>query len=697
QTSTDVWGIAFGAGNIARVSVAPGVTAGDEKIPRYFALRPLANALVARNGVAIQPLLADGTLGTAVSTDYQGVDLETWAQRFLGDVDLFVSSPYAAAAYQTPQRQSLESVLESKSTLADGIAEGLDYILDFGQSDPSRTIPSPPDWSSAVESLRQMLLVNLTAGYDVDAVVQYDATVSSPWSDLYANLSGPGKLADVPLLNELRATLTSGKTSLTSTPENEPSYVNFLLDVAEEGRGRAVDLEMEYPINEVEFNIEEIVDGYDASDWLTLVLDDDLPSEVSIDLGTPSVPLPVRSYPPLPALLGQTAVAAHADPIDYAEAMLWDYAFAYQHQSMDVDQIRLEVELNQASTLGATTDDDADLFAALAQYNSVAPALWDILEHLPDYATSVEQATIENAMATFASLAANVATAWSSYWSGDVVTAEEKTLSAGPEPELYVFLQTLETRFDDTLETFFYTSLYLEREVADGTLDWPVMGVFVDGAYVSMGEGVDTDDGRRYDFPDGVVAFSLLTLEMRFSGLGIADYQNASSQLQVIRNANLSTLAPTRSAFVYQTQWFAFPNVVSPLLSWRDAFAMGTWTTDPVTNPLSEVFTALFGTATGDRTLSCAIRYGYELATSADGQRIVPSLPVKFRPKFTYDAAEETGTVQQIIAAVQSWYTEMQPVTTGAEWLFGINLYSSVDGQNDRPLLELPVYATTTD
>ena len=336
---------------------------GSEKIPRYFALRPLDNALVARNGVPIRPLLADGTLGVKQLNDFQGVDMETWAQRFLADVDLFLSAPYAAAAYQTPKRQTIESVLGSKDVLAGGIAAGLDYILDFGQPDPSVTTPAPPDWSSAVESLRQLLLVDLSAGYDTDAVVQYDATASSPWSTSYANLNGPGKLADDPQLNQLRATLSSAKTSLTTTPQGRPSYVNFLLEVAEEGRGRTADLQISYPINEVEFNIKEVVDGYNASDWLTLVLNNDLPSQVSVDLGTPSVPLPVRSYPPLPTLLGQAATPAHETPTGYAQAMQWDYTFAYMHQSLAVDQIRLEVEFNQTPLLAtARALDDVDLF-----------------------------------------------------------------------------------------------------------------------------------------------------------------------------------------------------------------------------------------------------------------------------------------------------------------------------------------------
>lgn len=694
ETSTDVWGIAFGSSYIASVNIAPGVTAGSAKIPRYFALRPLDNALVARNGVPIKPLLANGTLGDKQLNDFQGVDMETWAQRFLADVDLFLSAPYAAAAYQTPKRQTIELVLGSKDVLAGGIAAGLDYILDFGQPDPSVTTPPPPDWNSAVESLRQLLLANLSAGYDTDAVVQYDATASSPWTTTYANLNGPGKLADDPQLNQLNTTLSSAKTSLTSTTQGKPSYVNFLLEVAEEGRGRTADLQISYPINEVEFNIKEIVDGYNASDWLTLVLNNDLPSQVSVDLGTPSVPLPVRSYPPLPTLLGQAATPAHETPVDYAQAMQWDYTFAYMHQSLAVDQIRLEVEFNQTPLLAtAGAPDEVDLFTALAQYNNVAPQLWDILKRLPDYSKAGDKETIENAMETFAGLVGLVATAWSSYWSKSDVVAQRMASTLGPQPERYIFRQTLDATFDPVLDKWFYKELYLERELAQGPLGWPVMGVFVDNELKPMGNGVDTPRGRRYDFPAGVEAFNMLALEMRFAGLGIANYQNASSQLQVMRNANLSPLAPTRSAFVYQTQWFAFPSLVSPLLSWRDPFPIGTWTTNPATNPLGAVFNQLFGAATNNRTISCGIRYGYELATSDDGSKIVPYLPVKFRPKFVYDPTVATGTVSEIIEAVQSWYSQQLPVTTGGEWLIGLNLYSSVDGQLDRPLLELPVFS----
>ena len=86
-----------------------------------------------------------------------------------------------------------------------------------------------------------------------------------------------------------------------------------------------------------------------------------------------------------------------------------------------------------------------------------------------------------------------------------------------------------------------------------------------------------------------------------------------------------------------------------------------------------------------DRLVDCAIRYGYELGGSARAS-LVSYLPVRYAPKFTYGPSE---TVRAIINAVLSWQDEENPAPTGGEWVFGVSLYSSVDGQLERPLLEL--------
>ena len=71
-------------------------------------------------------------------------------------------------------------------------------------------------------------------------------------------------------------------------------------------------------------------------------------------------------------------------------------------------------------------------------------------------------------METFATLVGSVATAWSSYWgSGDVV-AKRIASSLGPQPERYTFRQTLDAH--PVLDKWFYKELYLERELAQGSL-----------------------------------------------------------------------------------------------------------------------------------------------------------------------------------------------------------------------------------
>ncbi|HWX43807.1 MAG TPA: hypothetical protein VNY52_00625 [Solirubrobacteraceae bacterium] len=745
ETPADVWAVAFGAGQIASVQVKPGTTVGRAKAPRYYALRPLAPGLVSRSGVPIAPLQADGTLGAALASDYQGIDMETWAQRLLADVDLFTSAPYATGAYRSAKRASLQRVLAAKGKLAGAVADGLDYVLDLGPTDPdppdpAARKPQPADWLSAREALRQRLLVGLLDGYGTDAVVQYDSTATTP-SGTHARLCGPGKLPDQPSVpaprnplsgaqernlslpgervpptpldvEERRASLSTAKTSLASGGD----FVNFMLDVSREGHQRSVALDLSYPINELEFGIEPIVEGYDASSWLAFVrpFAANLPSAVSVELGQPEVPLPLRGYPLLPALLGQCAEPTNQQPTDYRQALRWDYICTFQHQSAAPDQLRLEVEFNRpaASTLAAGAEDD--LFAKLAQYVAVAPELWAILEGLPDLAAAASgtpdapghlagaedpagaarfalNTTLENAIGTFADLVEAVAERWSKHWTGTAVAAPEPLPAAavpgGPAAARYAFTATLNPVWDATTARWYWESLLLERTHADGGLDWPTLGWFEPGGPVrTLGTSVETPAGRRYDFPPlTVAAYQPLGYQLRMPGLHVADYQSADTRVQVVRNAQLIAGGPpTRPAFVYHTPRLSFASPVAPLLSWDEPLPIGRWRDALGENPLPGVFAAIFDNNASSRSIACEIRYGYELGGSAQAP-LVSHLPVAFRPKYDYAAT----SVQQIIDTVTTWRTANAPATVGGEWVFSLSMFSSVDSSSDRPLLKL--------
>jgi hypothetical protein len=465
---TDVWAIGFGPGLIEQVSVQPPFT--DPAAPQFFALRPLFNHLVSRQGIDISSLKDDGTLDdTAVSMNFQGVDVETWASGFLADVDLFLSAVYAAAAYRGIARTDLESVIRTKSGLADAVAAGLDYVLD--PNPPS--LPIQNDRKSACEFLKQQLLTGLSRAWDIDVMVQYNSTVTiaPKWANqLQARLSGAASKESLAVTDDgKRVGIAGAKIDL----EAPSAFVNFGVtlqkpfDAKDHSAGEAMqsnlDLNLGYDINEVEFNIKTITQGYQASDWLSFVLPPpDKPTKPpgwSITLGRTKAPLPLRNYPAPAILVSQTAQRTYPDSTDISQASQWTYLFAYQHASAAQDQISFDVTFNEPSNMfAAELADEDDLFSALAQYATVRGKLWDILKTLPATAKVESNTPLANAITTFAGLVQRVSNMWGAHWATpqteDWTSMKLRAAAlAGDTPDLpqlesYNYVTTPEWRID---------------------------------------------------------------------------------------------------------------------------------------------------------------------------------------------------------------------------------------------------------
>lgn len=694
---TDVWAVSFVTpGGITQVHITPptevpGVQTGPQ--PRSFALRPLSNRLESRSGLNIKLLDPQtGLYGPSEIRDYQGIDLEVWAKAFLADFDLFLTAAYAAPAYQSA-RNALEIALGAKKDLAGAVADGLSLVLDV----PEDAEIGSDNWTAAREALRQQLLVKLSRAYATAAVIQFEAQVAAPVEAASSRLSGAGRILDVlapPGDEDDSAPETWRKAQLgnAKTPLGSGSWpVTFLLSVPDEAQHRAVGLSLDYAVNELEFDIRPEVEGYDASSWLSFVrpLSQNPPAALSAELGSPVVPIPLRAYPPLAALVSQHADINSA-PTTLDEAVRWSYVLVYQHQSSAQDQIRLEVEFNIAPLSARKMAVEDDLFGRLAQYAAIAPTLWPLLAGLADPAAGVSPPVVANAVQTYADLIRQVADAWTAHWGEAPASLSQAASEASPPPgttELYDFVATLDSA--EAAGTFSYTRLTLQRSPADGAMAWPTIVVIkTDGRRVPLTPAAppaaDADaDVQVYDFPPGEVeAFSPLGFELTFAGLHIAHYQNALSRVWVERNARL--LGPdgpaTREAFVYRTPPLAFPEPLVPLIQVSARLDIGTWSATPATNPLNAVFTTILdGAPTGQ--VAVAIRYGYALAPGPDP--IETYLPVGLRPSYAYDG------VQPIIARVTEWDAENHPVSPGGLWAFGINLYSSLDQTLRRPLLIL--------
>jgi LysM domain len=699
--NTDVWAIGFGPQLIEQVSVHPPPT--TTPAPQFFALRPLFNHLVTRQGVMVSPLKEDGTLDTAVAANFQGIDAETWATDFLTDAELFLSGPYSSPAYRGAARTNLEKVIRAKADLAGAVANGLDYVLELNQPSPSTR---PPDWQNAYEFLRQRLLVNLGQAWATEVLLQYNSEtqIASRWSALRARLSGVAVKNDSSSGGDgKRVSIAGAKIDL----EQPSSYVTFGVSLQKpadaddrssvEALQSYLSLDLSYAINEVEFNVRPVEQGYEASDWLSFVLPPDQPAPPpgwSLVLGTTKAPLPLRNYPAPAVLVAQGDRRTYPETTDWSKAAFWTYAFTYQHASAAQDQIRLDIVFNEADTVSfkATTTDD--LFAALAQYETVRAQLWEILKTLPATAAVTPNTPLANAVATFAALVQRVRDTWVSHWASEshpewarlALPATPATLDEDslPQTETYRYVVSLEWT-NDAVGNSYYVAFTLQRDAASsGPVGWPQLSVSFGGQTFQLQRGQPVGQQCRYAFPAGslVPVGAQLNVAVALDALHVANYQKATASVAVIRNANL--LGPngprTRDGFIFMTPPTTFADPVIPLLVW-DAFNIGLWSSEG--EPLAAVMSGILGgDVSGNRPVSLLLAYGYELVPNADMRT---TLPIYMRPRAPYQSTE-AATIAQMLT---QWQDDNQPSTVNAEWVFSVAVYSVIDSTDSRPVLEI--------
>lgn len=713
-SSADLWVVDFGSGGITLVVVAPGVTMPDGgHQPRFFALRPLYNDLVTRSGVAIRQLMPDGTLAdTTISTDYQGVNVEVWARRFLADMDLFLTAPYAPWLYRSPNaRNALKLLLNAKTTLAKAIARGLATVLVL--DDPQ----APAGLNSAIDTLEQQLAANLSSAYDIAALVQYDATVNSSWTR--ESLLKPGRLAGqmVPRTlagslqpTDLPYTLTNAKISL----DQPQSFVNTLLRIPSPGRYGSLPVNLGYHVLDLEFNITPIgVEGYVSSDWLSFVpplSEANMPAAVQTQLGPASVPIPLRSYPALPVLLGQSArptasqlyapQALSEASLPLAQTPFWTYSLTYSHEHAGQDEVRVTTTFNirpQELTLATLAPDD--LTTSLAKYIAVADDLWALLAGIVDADKSIFPTTLDNAANTFAGLAGGVAAAWDTHWSlpaepidDTQATSDEQASSIPAEPastitqQSYSFGARLSYRTGTDHVVYFDTlSLTSEQATPGPTSQWP--NVFYhrpDGSQVPLIPGQAQQRTLIYQFPQEspIVAEDWPRITIEWFGLSVVAYQNARASLAVRRNQKLlgPTQPDTAPDFLYQTPTIEAADMIVPLNIWShsvDITAMGA----DVGAALQAAFQTLFG-ATPGLIITLGLFFGYKLvpSTSGDQAGLTTYLPISLYPHQVLSSQ----TANSVANALAAW----SEVHSG-EWVFSLTLYSQINSGAPRPLLVL--------
>ncbi|MFO1496012.1 MAG: hypothetical protein U1F26_15290, partial [Lysobacterales bacterium] len=682
DNDADLWMIDFGAAGITSVSLQPGAAGpNNQSWPGFYALRPLYAQLVSRS-VHVPVVQPDGTLKDSPNpSDFVGIDVETWARRYLADVDRILGGEQAVALYRDADaRGSLKQILAAKRQLAEGLDEqgqaqpglgisaGLSPVLQLqaGLSTEAR--------QAAQATLNQALGINLSSAYAAAGVVQYATSANTPWTRqrgpsarLYGN-GVPDADSPVPY------TLSTARIELGQSQ----GFSQFVLSLDQVAEHKSIAFTPSFVPTHLEWNIEPLAlpggNGYESSNWLTLVpafTTDILPSSVTLNLGadaSPQAPIPLRAFPALPSIQGQSADRTLQQQYTLANLGLWTYSFSYRHEHAAQDELIVALRFNQ--TLDSTllrAGSGLDVAASLARYISVADTLFLLLQGLGGAQNAVAVAAAQS----LATLMTEVAAAWTVHFRQGV-----SKLAVAAESVFWLDLQLLYSLDGSHIEGIRVTRLADPNEPGseptppgpDGA--WPTLTYLgADGVPGLPTAGPISPDGlsREYTFSNPPPSAQWAQVDVRYPNLAAAQWQNALGSVSVVRNRELIDGLPSVQDFVYASARVSATEAITPLLLWSDPVTLPA-AASPV-QALVAAMQQLYAQSPNGLPISVGIGYGYQLAPG-----IQTVLPVHLLPRTTWSDA----LVAELDQAISDWQKLNQPATTKGYWAFSLTLYASL-------------------
>ncbi|HEV3164358.1 MAG TPA: hypothetical protein VGZ22_10035, partial [Isosphaeraceae bacterium] len=517
------WGVDAGtAVQILNDSSAP---------PIFYAPPPLSTQLITRTVEGLRQYEpGNPNVWKDVSLVFSSTDMDQWAANFLATVETIFSPQMASAVagQSTATNELYDPFVDNKESLAGSISQKTEYIYDEA--------PGAGDPGSAKETWRQALLRTLENDYGFSALTQLKALVTlhgkiepdgdpnSP-PDLYGVVQVPGEAGD----KKLPYSLTPTKLPLVEGA----NWLNFLVSAQDPAAQRAFTLDLNYEVNQLEHLRDGAASacGYTPSSWLSFVLQQNpvpLPqgqeNTLTQPIGDTRIPIPLRSYPPLPKLFATSATQnANIDAI--SKALTWKCAVTVERSSADQDSLTLSLSFNETETLAPPSEAAArllamgrprpkDLYAALARFVFEYPQLKPLIDELVvDGGSNSIQAVKE-----FSELIAGAAITWPEWQAPQALKGGLLRASLNSNLEVWNFeIQNEEG------------SVNLEVKVSSSRgqnpLPWPDIA-----GYTRLSE----KDATATYVPVGGV--SLTTLELSWDNLYILDYQNVRPSAYTERN-----------------------------------------------------------------------------------------------------------------------------------------------------------------
>jgi len=547
-----------------------------KKFPTYYAFRPLCNTPITRkcnvtpwNGDKKEPIL------------FADIDIEIWARHILEDMDLLLSTGYAA---EIAICNELSKLIEIKEKFAQKISQQL-IPIEEGANPADAQKQAVQAW--VLDQLRSLL----SDGYDISSVAQYQAKLTvkeSKRSRLTLNAKGNGELA-----------VFMGKADTQSD----------ILCIGCKFASRfhtGAKANFEVKAEHLESDIKNIGDGYESSSWQQIIRPLDTP-EISLksDIGIPN---PLRQIPKKSEPLKHYCTTS--DTCDS-----WNYHLRIRTTVAEQDLLSVQVIFDNEIQFSSVTGDD-DLFAALAQYETVRLPLLDAISQSPS-----------KHLATFNNYANKIA----ENWNNPISTRLE--LSAADTLNFEISMRIKDDKAVLSLSGYDGSKWSLEAEV--------------DAGKISLGE--------EFEF------------EVTVKNLPLYTKNRAVPKLHCTRNSKLLDDLKVAEDFIYKTEEVMLPALYA-YINKKDIHCgtINSFDRESILQAQSLAAQAL-GFVKSDCTADIVVRYQYGFGKS------VIRLPVCM---FTDLPIADFSANYNVANTVMNWHEKINPIADNAALEFEFKIIS---------------------
>ena len=697
---------------------------------------------------------------------FSSVDLDVWAADFLSSVQsLFGPELAPIIAEQSAENNpdaGFDQLGKSKAALATTVKRTLDWVFqgDYKDKSEAQTRKLGQALTAAEEVMLQAMLADLENDYDTAVVAQIPMDVTlqdqiEPWDEPgqpAPNLFGPigtKDIKDKPTLDALPYRFSNSKLPLRH--RDGPEWLNFTVQAVNPSQQSFFEVDMDFSATAVEHNIhpDHAKNGYVPSSWLTFILpvdtnpEDPRPNTLTTDLGLKGqdptkpdevaktiIPVPLRSFPPNPKLIRQTATPSPKDPDQAADVpsiedvLLWDLHVAIETPSLGQDRLVLQVVFNEEvgqpqtqtdASHGTQIDDPhVKLFEALARFRFG----FDTLKTK----ASLKKPASVTALNT---LISNVVDAWqpvANAQKANRINRPEETgananhLDSGHDTWEYEVIPLPPRATDDEATGDKTTDAATPDlrvplklvKLSKGDIRWPLLDGYGDPVANGEGEMLYTPKPLAAATPGvGRTSYNFI-----WERLYVLQYQSAHAGAFIIRNERLapedaSSIAKpqhddwnTNPAFVYKSELVRFTTPIVPLLSAH--IVQGISNADrkgAVAEMLDRFRKKMTDDAVEELRVELQLNYSYELVAKA-GKSLRPSRAV-FLTQAVIGAkstdiqgvgeqsfADDHAAAVAICDQIQQWEAQhLHPDQNNKPaWDFACTLFATKIVQKDRLL-----------